>query len=106
MGVEKTFTEFNKTDNFINNDSYNINILTYGKKLPYILRYIQFLLINVEIPENTNFFIFCDIKTYNCHMANLAAILKKTSEIIQSSGHLNIPEIDTTEIYNFKQFLV
>ena len=46
---EQSFAEFNiNTPSFINNDSYNINILTYGKNLPYILRYIQFLLINVE----------------------------------------------------------
>jgi hypothetical protein len=99
---EDQTNEFLAEDHNINNNSYNINVLTYGKTLFYILRYIQFLLLNFErTDEIINFFIFCDIETYSVHMNNLQFILNA----LRATEYHFAPEVDASAIYNFKQFL-
>lgn len=99
---EQRVNQFLLENHNINDSSYNINILTYGKTLFYILRYIQFLLLNFRRnDERINFFIFCDIETYRVHMNNLQFILNA----LRAPEHHFAPEVNTGEIYNFKQFL-
>ena len=100
-------------NNFIKNESYNFNIMCFGKSLYYHIRYIYFILFNIlnknrenlkeeEKLEIYNFVLFCDYETYNIYTKNLQTIINTYTNPAEVSNIRTIYESSKEEWKKFK----